>query len=125
MFKFYDCIFGTSYLYYANRNINIIPRFGAVIVVALSQMLFVFLIFALIKKFTVYNIFSLFENRVYLVVGLILLLFVNVLFYSEKKTQLILTEFKQKSDKEKTFWNLLTAFSVIVPLIGIALLLKK
>jgi SNF family Na+-dependent transporter len=125
MFKFYDYIFGASYLYYANRNINIFPRFGAIIVVILSQMLFLFLIFALIKKITVYDIFLLFENKIYLAIALILWGIITVNLYSKKKVQKILNEFSQKSNKEKAFWNLITAFSIIIPLIGTAILLKK
>ena len=125
MFKFYDNIFGASYLYYVKRDINIFPRFGATIVVMTSQVMFLFLILAFVKKISAYNFFLLFENRIYLVMLLILWSVISVNFYNKRRVETILNDFSKKSDREKTIWGLMAAFSIVIPLICIAFLLKK
>ena len=125
MFKFYDNVFGAFYLYYVKRDINIFPRFGATIVVMTSQVMILFLIFAFLKKAIAYNLFLLFENRIYLIMLLILWSVISVNFYNKRRVEMILNNFSKKSDREKTVWGLMAVFSIVAPLMCIAFLLKK
>jgi len=112
-------------MYYVSRNTNIFPRFGAIIVVMFGQVMFLFLVFALIKKISAHNLFLLFANRIYLILLLIFWGVLSVNFYNKRRVEIILNDFNRKSDREKTLWRIIAAFSIVAPLICIAFLLKK
>ena len=125
MVKYFNNIFGASFSYYSNPKLNVFPRFGATMIVMLCQIMLLYLLFAVLKKITPYNIFMLFTNRIYFLIVLVLWGMLNVRYYSKVRTQRIIKEYEEKSNKEKKIWSAVTIISIIAPLISIAFLLKK
>jgi len=122
---FFNNIFGAFYYYYSNPKLKVSPRFGALMLVLLCQLLIMFLIFSLIKKITIFNAFLIFSKRIYLI---LLLIFWTVLlhfYYSTHRLKRIVTEFGEKNSRTKNLWNAVAIFSILIPLICTAFLLKK
>ena len=94
-------------------------------IVMLCQIMLLYLLFAVLKKITPYNIFMLFTNRIYFLIVLVLWGMLNVRYYSKARTQRIIKEYEEKSNKEKKIWSAVTIISIVAPLISIAFLLKK
>lgn len=122
--KYYHNIFAASFLYYSNPKLNVSARIGATAVNVLCQMTISFLVVVLLNKFVGFDAL-IFINKYFFLLLIILLFFMNVIYYKEERIERILNIYEQKSNKEKSFWQVVTVISGIVPIISIAFLLKK
>lgn len=122
--NFYNNIFASSYIFYSKQK-NGTPLFTSICLVVACQMLFLFFLIILFKTLDIIDIFGMLPSKYYFLPVLLIWFIILIKYYSKEKVRAIMISFEEKTMWEKKFWGILTLISLIVPVITIALLLKK
>jgi hypothetical protein len=122
--KFYNNIFGATYKYYSRYQTEA-PLFSAVCVVTVCQMALLFLGIILLKVSGLVDIFSMLPSKYYFIPIFILWLILVYRYYTKGKAAEIVENFEQKPLYQRRIWGVITVICFILPVVTIALLLKK
>jgi hypothetical protein len=122
--SFYNNVFAATYKYYARYKTEA-PRFSAVCVVTVSQIVLFFLILVLLKKTGAIDIFGMLPSKYYFIPVFLLWLFLVYRHYTNNRAIEVVHLFEQKPLRERRTWGILTIICFILPIIIIAFLLKK
>ena len=122
--NFYNNIFAATYKYYARYKTEV-PRFSAVCVVTISQIVLFFLILVVLKKIGAIDIFGILPSKFYFIPVFLLWLFLVYRYYTNDRATEVVQLFEQKPLKKRRAWGVLTIVCFILPIVLIALLLKK
>jgi hypothetical protein len=120
----YNNIFAVTYQYYS-RFKNESPRFSAVCVVLVCQLVLVFLMLILLKKANIIDAFGTLPSKFYILPFLAIWLYLIQRFYSKEKASQVLAAFDKKTSSQKKVWGVIALANFILPIIIIAFLLKK
>lgn len=122
--KFYNNLFASTYKYYSRYKTEA-PRFSAVCVVTVCQMLLLFLIIILLKTAGLLDIFGMLPSKYYFIPVFILWLVIIYRYYTNEKATEVVQMFEEKSLSERRMWGVITVVCFILPITIIAFLLKK
>jgi hypothetical protein len=120
----FDNIFASTYKYYSKFKTEE-PRFSAVCVLTMCQVLLAFLFLILLRKFTGFDFFGMLPNKFYFLPVLFIWLFIVYRHYDKDKIDEVIGSFEEKSDRKRKLWGLTVLGMFILPLIIIAVLLTK
>lgn len=120
---FYNNIYAATYKY--SRFKTEAPRFSAACVVTVCQIVLLFMILILLKITGVVNILGLLPSKYYFIPVFILWLIVVYKYYTKERTEKILRRYEQKPLVHRRLWSLIVISSFVIPIVIIALLLKK
>jgi hypothetical protein len=120
----YNKIYAATYLYYAKfKNEN--PRSRATLMLLVCQNFLFFLILGVIKKVFEYDFSKLLPNKFYYFPIIIVWYLLLYNHYSKDKSESILSEYASKSSYYKKRCGIITVLHFILPVILLAILLKK
>lgn len=122
--RFYNNIFGATYKYYSRYKTEA-PLFSAVCVVTVCQMVLLFLIIILLKVAGIVDIFGMLPSKYYFIPVLILWIILIYRYYTKEKTDEVVKNFEQKSLSERRMWGVTTIVCFILPIVIIAMLLRR
>lgn len=122
--RFYNNIFGSTYKYYSRYKTEA-PSFSAVCVVTVCQMVLLFLIIILLKVAGVVDVFGMLPSKYYFIPVLILWLILIYRYYTKERANEVVKDFEQKPLSERRIWGAITVACFVLPIIIIALLLRK
>lgn len=122
--KFYNNIFAATYKYYSRFKTEA-PLFSSVCVVTVCQILLLFLIIILLKVACVVDFFGMLPSKFYFIPILGLWLVLNFRYYTKDKVPEIIQAFEHKTKSERRIWGTVAIVCFILPIIIIAMLLRK
>jgi len=120
----WNYVFAVSYNYYG-RFKNQDQRFGALCVVATCIMTLVFISIILLGKVLNQNLLLRLPNKYCIIPFLLLELYLLHKYYSNFRTEQIISKFDRLSTTKRDIWKLATIFFLVGPIIVIGVLLKK
>lgn len=118
--SFYNKIFAATFRYYSKYK-NEAPRFSAVCVVAISQLLLLLLLI-LLKKANIVDILGIMPSKYYFIPIFILWLIIVYRYYSQEKIFKLIDIFEQMPLMTRRIWGIITIICLIFPVVIIAIL---
>lgn len=122
--KFYNNIFGATYKYYSRYKTEA-PLFSAVCVVTVCQMVALFLIIVLLKSIGAVDVFGMLPSKYYFIPVLVLWIILIYRYYTKERVVVIVRNFEEKPLSERRIWGIITVMCFILPIVVIAILLRK
>lgn len=120
----FDNIFATTYKYYSKFKTEA-PRFSAVCVLTICQILLAFLFLILLRKLTGFDFFGMLPSKFYFLPVFFIWLFVVYRYYNKEKIEEFLERFEHKPLNKRKLWAATALTMFILPVILIAILLRK
>jgi len=120
--KFFNNLYASSYRIYQEYNDG--GRFSSICVVAIALGTLILLVLVLVEKAFGVSLLVRINGVYYNFLGLTVIIGLAI-YYSKKRTTLIVEEFEKKSIQERKLWGVVTILSVVLPTLIIAFLLHK